>query len=175
MADEMIEYLHPTKYWESQSLEMLWAHLEEECNEALEKTIPLMRSMNKKMYNSRKEAAVELADVQIICNTILRKINMEPITESYKYNFCEPYRYRSETYALQIIAFCERRAKAAIEYRTYIRDKKGNEKESLYYSIKFLVAHAEALMTWLFDDHNERNNIRKLAYEKNRSRGYYNV
>ncbi|MCR5176644.1 MAG: hypothetical protein K6C05_07300 [Anaerovibrio sp.] len=114
----------------------------------------------------KKDAALELADVQIMSNTIIAKINREPLTEN-DIDVC-----RCESYAMQIIHFVEVKASAAMEYRAILRGYMAKG-DYLYRSLSVLMDCAESLMAWLIPKAEERVKIKQAAYEKNKKRGYY--
>lgn len=166
------DYLQPTIFWKRQNLSMLWAHLEEEVNEAGERVIPVMRMLGNIPDEIKKAAAMELADVQVMCNTILKKLGYPPVKEAGQYNFCQPQRYRCETYALQLIYFFERKVYASMQYRDFINNGSA-QGEEIYHALKYLIISAEALMLWLMPEDKDRTEIRRQVFEKNNARGYY--
>ena len=59
------DYLQPTIFYKRQRLEELWAHLGEECDEALEIAIPGISQGGVKLDKKKSTAlAMELVDVQ---------------------------------------------------------------------------------------------------------------
>lgn len=171
MNDSETDYLQPTIFW-LDSLKDNWAHLNEEFDEAMELVIPAMRTLGQNLDNYKEEAAMELADVQVMCNTIIRRLEYPTVMEAGQYNFCQPNIYRAETYAVQLIRFTEMKVRAGIKYREIAR---GNttDGDELYYALKYLIIGAEALMSWLIPEQKDRTEIRRLVYEKNFKRGYY--
>ena len=79
MEEQEIDYLQPTKFASIQSLGELWAHLEEECDKALVVAIPCVCMASFGATASQKnDIAMELADIQVMCNSIIEKLDGYP-------------------------------------------------------------------------------------------------
>ena len=170
MKEQEIDYLQPTKFASIQSLGELWAHLEEECNEALVVAIPCVCMASFGATASQKnDIAMELVDIQVMCNSIIKKLGQYPTLGADDFN---THKQMCGTLAMQIINLVECKAKAAMEYRSLIRGYNCYSEE-LYHALVQLSNAAEALMVWVYATKENRDEIRKMVYLKNERRGYY--
>ena len=170
MEEQEIDYLQPTKFASIQKLGELWAHLEEECNEALVVAIPCVCMSSFGATASQKnDIAMELVDIQVMCNSIIKKLGQYPTLGADDFN---THKQMCGTLAMQIINLVECKAKAAMEYRSLIRGYNCYG-EDLYHALVQLSNAAEALMVWVYAAKENRDEIRKMVYLKNERRGYY--
>lgn len=167
--NEQANLIRATTFYTKQDLQTLWAHLEEECNEALAAAVPLIRSDAMYEDGEKKLAAMELADVQVMCSTIIAKLEWESVPNEME---LDVYKQAQSSLALQIINFVERRAMAAMVYRNIIRGYCSDGLD-LYDELRYLQDAAEGVMRWIYPEFNERHSIRAEVFEKNRKRGYY--
>lgn len=150
---------------------MLWAHLEEECDEVLEIAIPAINKGGIKLNDEKRKAmAMELVDVQIMCNTIIASLGDYLLVDERMLNFKQQIK---ENYALQIINLMEQKTSAAMLYKDIIRKNKHTAKMEFRNRLCNVVIAAEALMSWILPDKKSRNETREKTFNKNNDRGYY--
>ena len=133
--------------------------------------IPCIRAFGNEALKLKFEAAMELADVQIMINTILAKLCYPTIRQEEIDIYGSAEMYGSESLTLQIIKFVERKVIAAAAYKELIRG--GTNTEFLYNYLSMLAKSAETLMAWLVNSSCEREEIKEQVYERNNVRGYY--
>ena len=173
MENEEIEYLQPTKFWRIASLQENWAHLSDEVDEFLEVALPCLRKQQKGTRPTSDEmnaAAMELADIQIMCNTIIQMLDECPVKEKDL-----PQRYMAcPNFSEQIMILLETKAKASSEAKAIIRGVTAYSDNLAGELVKVIFA-AEAAMMWIYETRENRDEIRKMAYLKNKKRGYYEL
>ena len=174
MENEEIDYLQPTKFWQLETLPQLWAHLSDEVDEFLSAILPIVKksTMAGRVYTDEElyEAAMELVDIQVMCNTIAMKIDELPVKMSEL-----PDRYMNcPLFVDQIMLLLETKAWASSEARAIIR---GSQCYSgpLHAALIKTVFAAESVLRRMIYSEEKLVNVRKLVYEKNKKRGYYEL
>ena len=171
MEEKGIDYIQPTKFWRISSLQENWAHLGDEIDEFLEVALPCMQKMNKGIKltsDEMNDMAMELADVQVMCNTILKQCDELTVYEKE----LPEYRRWYSNFGEQIMLLLEAKAKASAEARAIIRGVNSYGGELATELVKVICA-AERVMFWIYENKENRHDIRKMVYWKNERRGYY--
>lgn len=166
-----IEYMQATKFWRMSSLQENWAHLGDEIDEFLEVALPCMQKMNKGIKLTSEEMnsiAMELADVQVMCNTIILLLDGVPVSED---DLPKDYR-KYASFSDHIMCLLEIKARASTEAKAIIRGIT-TDSGPLCAALVRVICAAEYVMSWIYENNENRHEIHKLVYLKNERRGYY--
>lgn len=171
MENAEINYIMPTKFWRTAGLAENWAHLGDEIDEFLEVALPSMQKINTgaKLTNNEMNAmAMELADVQVMCNTIILLLDGVPVSED---DLPKDYR-KYASFSDNIMRLLEIKAKASTDAKAIIRGIT-TYSGPLCEALVRVICAAEYVMSWIYENADNRHEIHKMVYLKNERRGYY--
>ncbi|WP_297967978.1 hypothetical protein [uncultured Anaerovibrio sp.] len=171
MEEQEIDYIQPTRFAGIQKLGELWAHLGNEIDEFLEVALPCVQKNHRGIKPTMDEKigmAMELADIQVMCNTIIQHTGDLPTCEK---DLPERFMERPN-FTDQLMYLLETKAKASSEAKAIIRGSYAYSDQLATELVKVIFA-AEAVMIKLYEQKEDRTKIRRMVYLKNEERGYY--